>query len=219
MVKSRPHVILSAAMTLDGKIATKLGDSELSSRKDKVRVHKLRAKVDAILIGINTVKRDDPLLTIRYTKGKNPLRIVLDSNASISSKSRIIKTCSKIPTIIAVAKNVPRKNIARLQKYPIEIIISGNKHVNVKKLLEILKKKKIEKLLLEGGGNVNWEFVRQGLVDEAIVTVSPYLVGGEDAITLVEGKGFSLISKSAKLKLLKTNHFGNELVVHYATIF
>ena len=99
----------------------------------------------------------------------------------------------KIPTILAVAKKVPRKNITRLQKYPLEIITSGDKHVNVKELLKILKKKKIEKLLLEGGGSVNWDFVRQGLLDEAIVTVSPYLVGGEDAVTLVEGKGFSLI--------------------------
>src|SRR3972149_1310701 len=86
MEKSRPRVILSAAMSLDGKIATKTGDSELSSKQDKVRIHILRSKVDAILVGSNTVKRDDPLLTVRYVKGKNPLRIVLDSKATIKQK-------------------------------------------------------------------------------------------------------------------------------------
>ena len=90
MVKSRPKIILSAAMTIDGKIASKTGDSRLSSKNDKIRVHKLRSKFDAILVGYNTVKRDDPLLTVRYAKGKNPLRIILDSNASISPNSKII---------------------------------------------------------------------------------------------------------------------------------
>ena len=96
MEKSRPHVILSAAVTIDGKIATRTGDSKLSSKRDKIRVHKLRSKVDAILVGINTVLLDDPILTVRYAKGKNPVRVVLDSRGTISSKSRILKTCSKI---------------------------------------------------------------------------------------------------------------------------
>ena len=215
MVKSRPHVILSAAMTLDGKIASRSGDSKLSSRKDKIRIHKLRAKVDAILIGSNTVQRDDPLLTVRYAKGKNPLRIVLDSKAIILPKSKIIKTCNKVPTIIAVSKKASRKNIGKLEKYPLEVITSGTNHVDIKKLLRILARKKIRKILLEGGGTVNWEFVRQGLVDEAIVTIAPYLVGGKNAISLVEGKGFALIEKSTKLKLRKVLPLGNEIVLYY----
>src|SRR3989338_6543970 len=77
MEKSRPHVILSAAISIDGKIATRLGDSKLSSKKDKIRLHRLRSKVDAILVGKNTIHRDDPLLTVRYVKGKNPTRIIL----------------------------------------------------------------------------------------------------------------------------------------------
>ncbi len=131
MVKSRPYVILSAAMTVDGKIATKTGDSELSSKKDKKRVHKLRAKTDAILVGSNTVTRDDPLLSLRYAQGKNPTRVILDSKGTISSKSKIIKTCSKIPTIIAFSKMATRKNIKRLQKYPIEIFIGGDKKITI----------------------------------------------------------------------------------------
>jgi len=212
MEKSRPKVILSAAMTLDGKIATKTGDSKLSSIQDKVRIHKLRSKVDAILVGSNTIKRDDPLLTVRHTKGKNPLRIILDSKANIDQKSQIIKTCKKIPTIIAVSKKASKKNIDKLKKYPLEIIITGNKLVNIKNLLRILSKKKIKTLLVEGGGTV---FVKQGLVDEIIITITPYLIGGKNAITLVEGEGFSFIKKATKLKLKKNWRLGNEIVLHY----
>ena len=215
MEKSRPKVILSAAMSLDGKIASKTGDSKLSSKKDKVRIHKLRSKVDAILVGSNTIKKDDPLLTVRYTKGKNPLRIILDSKANIDQKSQIIRTCKTVPTIIAVSKQASKKNIARLKKYPIEIIESGNKLVNIKNLLRILSKKKIKTLLVEGGGTVNWEFVKQGLVDEIIITITPYLIGGKNAITLVDGDGFSLIQKSRKLKLKKSYRLGNEIILHY----
>ncbi len=215
MEKSRPKVILSAAMTLDGKIATKTGDSKLSSKQDKIRIHKLRSKVDAILVGSNTVKRDNPFLTVRHTKGKNPLRIILDSKANIDKKSQIIKTCKKIPTIIAVSKKASKKNIDKLKKHPLEIIITGNKLVNIKNLLRILSKKKIKTLLVEGGGTVNWEFIKQDLVDEIIITITPYIIGGKNSITLVDGEGFSIIKKATKLKLKKTCKSGNEIVLYY----
>lgn len=215
MVKSRPKVILSAAMTLDGKISTKKGDSRLSSKQDKVRIHKLRSKVDAILVGSNTVKRDDPMLTVRYTKGKNPLRVILDSKAEINLKSQIIKTCKKIPTILAVSKKASKQNISNLKKHSLEIVVVGENKINIKNLLKALSKKKIKTLLVEGGGTVNWEFIKQGLVDEMIVTVTPYLVGGQKAISLVEGEGFSKIQNSKKLKLKKIYKLGNEIVLHY----
>ena len=215
MAKSRPHVILSAAISVDGKIATKTGDSNLSSKIDKIRVHKLRSKVDAILIGQNTLRRDDPILSVRYAKGRNPIRIILDSRGKISSKSKIIKTCNKIPTILAVSKNISNKNLQRLKKYPLEIIVTGENKVNLKQLLKQLEKRKIKKLLLEGGGTVNWEFIKQGLFDEIIVTVTPFLIGGTKSISLVQGLGFSKISKSTKLKLKKIKQQKNELVLHY----
>jgi 2,5-diamino-6-(ribosylamino)-4(3H)-pyrimidinone 5'-phosphate reductase len=215
MAKSRPKVILSAAMTLDGKIATKKGDSRLSSKQDKVRIHKLRSKVDAILVGSNTVKRDDPMLTVRYTKGKNPLRVILDSKAEINLKSQIIKTCKKIPTILAVSKKASKQNISNLKKHSLEIVVVGENKINIKNLLKALSKKKIKTLLVEGGGTVNWEFIKQGLVDEMIVTITPYLVGGQKAISLVEGEGFSKIQNSKKLKLKKIYKLGNEIVLHY----
>lgn len=215
MEKSRPKVILSAAMTIDGKIATKTGDSKLSTIKDKKRIHKLRSKVDAILVGSNTIKTDDPLLTVRYAKGKNPLRIILDSKANIDQKSRIIKTCKKFPTLIVVSKNASKKNVTALKKYPLEVIETGNKLVNIKNLLRTLSKKKIRTLLVEGGGTVNWEFVKQGFVDEIIITITPYIIGGKNAVTLVDGEGFSLIQKASKLKLKNTSRLGNEVILHY----
>jgi len=216
MASYRPYVILSAATSLDGKIATKSGDSRFSSGKDKIRVYRLRAIVDAILVGKNTVKRDDPILTVHQVKGKNPIRIILDSRATINTKSRIIKTCNKIPTIIAVSKKASNKNLEKLRKFPLKIIVSGNNTVNIKKLLKTLWKLKIKKILVEGGGAVNWEFVNQNLFDEIIVTITPFLVGSKDAVSIIEGKGFSKIAKSRKLKLEKILRLENEVILCYA---
>jgi len=215
MERYRPHIILSAAVSLDGKLATRTGDSELSTKKDKIRVYKLRSKVDAILVGKNTVEIDDPLLSVHNIKKKNPIRIILDSNATISSSSRILKTCSKIPTIIAVSKRAQKKNLQRLEKFPVQVIVCGKYTVNINKLLGILKKKGIKNILVEGGGTTNWTFVKENLVDEAIITITPYLVGGITATTLVDGDGFSTVVKSIRLKLKNVTKMKNEVVLHY----
>jgi 2,5-diamino-6-(ribosylamino)-4(3H)-pyrimidinone 5'-phosphate reductase len=215
MARSRPHVTLCAAISLDGKIATKTGDSKLSSKKDLAHIHKLRSKVDAVLIGKNTMMRDNPYLTVRYTKGKNPLRVILDSSGKIKSNSKIIQTCRKIPTIIAVSENISETNIARLQRYGLEVIKCGNKRVNLKKLLSILANRKIKKLLVEGGGLTNWSFLKDHLVDEIIVTVTPHIVGGKNAISLVEGDGFKKIIDACKLKIKNIQTRENEIVLHY----
>ena len=162
-------------MSIDGKIATRTGDSNLSSMKDKIRVHELRSRVDAILVGINTVKRDNPLLNVRYTKGKNPIRIILDSQAKLSLNSKIVKTSTKIPTILVISKNASKKKIAKLKEHSLEIILSGQSKTNIRNLIKILHKKKIKKILLEGGGTINWEFLKNNFIDSAIITVEPYL--------------------------------------------
>ena len=122
MATSRPYVILSAAITLDGKIGIKNKRIKLSSKSDKIRVHKLRSEVDAIIIGKNTVKSDNPLLTVRHVKGKNPIRIILDSFGTIKSNSKIIQTCKEIPTIIAVSESISKRNLKRFEKFPLQII-------------------------------------------------------------------------------------------------
>jgi len=215
MESFRPYVIFSAAITLDGKLATRTGDSKLSSKADKNRIHKLRSKVDAILIGKNTAKLDDPILSSHNTKKKNPIRIILDSNATIRTNSKILKTCSKIPTIIAVSKKARKKDLQKLEKFSVQVIVCGNYRVNIKKLLGILKKKGIKNILVEGGGTTNWAFVKENLVDEAIITITPYLVGGMTATTLVDGDGFSTITKSIRLKLKNVTKMKNEVILHY----
>jgi len=215
MGRFRPYVIFSAAVTLDGKLATRTGDSKLSSKGDKNRVHKLRSKVDAILIGKNTAKLDDPVLSAHNTKKKNPIRIILDSNATIKNSSRILRTSSKIPTIIVVGERASKNNLQRLEKLPIQIIVCGKDRINVKKLLVTLRKQGIKKILVEGGGETNWSFVKENLTDEIIITITPYLVGGVTATTLVDGDGFSTIAKSVKLKLKSIKKIKNEIILHY----
>ena len=217
MEKSRPYVILSAAMSLDGKIGKNATKIKLSSKKDKIRVHRLRAKVDGILIGKNTLDADNPTLSVRYTRGKNPVRILLDSRGTIKSSSKIIQSCNKIPTIVATTSLISKKNLLRLEKFPLEVIKCGKTSVDILRLLKILHKKRIKKILLEGGGTINWSFLKRGLVDELIITIAPYILGGSDSVTLVEGSGFKSIFSMKKLKLRKIQKFGNEIVVYYKT--
>jgi len=218
MEKSRPYVILSAAISIDGKIATRLGDSKLSSKKDRIRLHKLRSKVDAILIGKNTIHSDDPLLTVRYAKGKNPIRIILDSQGTISINSKILQTCNKVPTIIAVSKKISKLNLQKLKKFPIEIIITGENSVNIKSLMNNLSKRKINTILVEGGGTINWQFIQNNLFDEVLITIAPFIIGGTDAITFVQGRGFDKIIKSPRLRLNTIKRLENHLVLHYTKV-
>jgi 2,5-diamino-6-(ribosylamino)-4(3H)-pyrimidinone 5'-phosphate reductase len=218
MENSRPYVILSAAISIDGKIATRTGNSKLSSTKDFVRLHKLRSKVDGIIVGKNTVMKDDPLLNVRYTKGKNPVRIILDSKGNISTKSKILQTSNKIPTIIVVSKAITKTNFQKLNKFPVEVIIVGKDSVNIKSLLKKLSKKNFKSVLVEGGGTINWEFVNQNLFDEMIITLSPFLIGGNNAISLIQGVGFDRISKSPNLRLKSTKRLKNHLVLNYLKV-
>lgn len=217
MERSRPYVILSAAMTLDGKIETKMSKLKLSSKKDTVRVHKLRAKVDAILIGKNTLEIDNPTLSVRHTVGKNPTRIILDSHGTIKSSSKILQTCDKIQTIIVTTNLISAANLSRLRKFPIQIITCGSSSVSISKLLKILHNKGIKKIIVEGGGTINWSFLKHGFVDELIITIAPYILGGSNSKTLVEGDGFKNLVSATKLKLKKIQKINNELIVFYKT--
>jgi len=218
MEKFKPYVILSAAISIDGKIATKTGDSKLSSSSDLNRLHNLRTKVDAIIIGKNTLMCDDPLLTVRYSQGKNPIRIILDSKGGISTKSKILQTSAKVPTIIAVSKKITKSNLKKLNNFPVQVIISGEKSVNIKSLLKKLSEKKIKTILVEGGGMVNWEFIKQNIFDELIITISPFVIGGNESVSFVQGNGFDKISKSPNLHLKSVKRFKNHLVLNYRKV-
>ena len=216
MVKSRPHVIVSGAMSIDGKIATRTGKSNLSSRQDLTRVHKLRATVDAILVGKNTINTDDPLLTVRLTKGKNPIRVIMDPRGKISKNSKVVKTARKIPTILVISENAPIK-VDKFLEMGIEVIRCGKNKIDLKRLLQILKKKGINRILVEGGGITNWYFFKEKLVDELMITVTPHILGGNNAISLVGGMGFDKIFSSNSLKLNGIRRMKNEVILHYTS--
>ena len=160
MENCKSMIVLSAAMTLDGKIGQRNKKVILSSKSDKIRVHKLRSKFDAILVGKNTVEQDDPLLTVRHAKGKNPIRIILDSHGTIKNTSKIIKTAKNIPTIIVTSQLVSKRNFSRLKNLPLDVIVCGKNQVDIRKLVPILCKKRIKRILLEGGGTLNLSFLR-----------------------------------------------------------
>jgi len=213
MVKSRPYVIISGAVSIDGKIASRTGKSNLSTKKDLIRVHKLRTTVDAILVGKNTVDIDDPRLTIRFSKGNNPIRIILDPRASIHPDSKVVKTARSIPTILVVSEDASAKT-EKFTQAGLEVIRCGRKKINLKRLLRILKNKGINRILVEGGGITNWNFFKERLVDELIITITPHILGGDTAISLVGGMGFDNIS-SYSLKLKKLKKVNDEVILYY----
>lgn len=212
------YVILNAAMSIDGKISTRGNDSSFSSRKDWIRVHKLRSSVDGIVVGISTVLEDNPMLSVRhYSKGtKDPVRIIVDSNARIPLNSRIIRSSKNIQTIVATTPNASTRKIKELKKAGVQVLVSGKRKVNIKNLFQQLENLGLKRILVEGGGEINWSVLKIGLANELIVTISPVVVGGRDAKTLVEGEGIANIANGIKMRLSNTLiHYNKEIVLFY----
>jgi len=212
------YVILNAAMSLDGKISTRGNDSSFSSRKDWKRVHKLRSSVDGIVVGISTVLKDNPMLSVRrYSSGtEDPVRIIIDSRAKIPLNSRIVKSSKKIQTIVGTTHNAPARKISLLRKAGVHVLFSGKRKVNIKNLFQQLENLGLKRILVEGGGEINWSVLKIGLANELVITISPVIVGGRDAKTLVEGEGITNVTNGIKLKLSKTLiNNKNEIVLFY----
>ena len=212
------QVLINAAMTIDGKIATNLGDSTISSKQDLRRLHRLRCSVDAIIIGISTVIIDNPRLTVRLVKrhGTTPVRIIVDSIGRIPLDSKILKSASKINTIVAVTKRASDERVDKIKSAGAIVIVAGTKTVDLKELFFILKKMGFNKILVEGGGELNWSILQLGIVNELMVTVAPRIVGGRTATTLVEGDGYERISNGIKMELIKVSRQNNgEVVLYY----
>jgi 2,5-diamino-6-(ribosylamino)-4(3H)-pyrimidinone 5'-phosphate reductase len=205
-------------MTIDGKIATNIGDSTISSKQDLRRLHRLRSSVDAIIIGISTVIVDNPRLTVRLVKrhGTTPVRIIVDSIGRIPLDSKILKSASKINTIVAVTKRASDERIDKIKNAGAIVIVAGTKTVDLKELFFILKKMGFNKILVEGGGELNWSILQLRIVNELMVTVAPRIVGGRTATTLVEGDGYERISDGIKMELIKVSRQNNgEVVLYY----
>jgi 2,5-diamino-6-(ribosylamino)-4(3H)-pyrimidinone 5'-phosphate reductase len=205
-------------MTIDGKIATNIGDSTISSKQDLRRLHRLRSSVDAIIIGISTVIVDNPRLTVRLVKrhGTTPVRIIVDSIGRIPLDSKILKSASKINTIVAVTRRASDERIDKIKNAGAIVIVAGTKTVDLKELFFILKKMGFNKILVEGGGELNWSILQLRIVNELMVTVAPIIIGGRTATTLVEGDGYERISDGIKMELIKVSRQNNgEVVLYY----
>lgn len=229
-------IILNAATSIDGKIATVNGDTKISSILDLKRVHRLRRKSDVIVVGISTVINDDPLLTIRHgmnKKGtKNPIRIIIDSKARIPLQSKIVKTANQIETRLVVTSKAPSKNLKKLEEKGLKIIMleKGREEkedgvedkaekVDLKKLFNQLEEEGVSYVLVEGGGEINWSIIKNNLFNEIIITISPMIIGGKNAISLVGGEGYKTINESVKVKLSRIQKKGNgEIILHYKNI-
>jgi 2,5-diamino-6-(ribosylamino)-4(3H)-pyrimidinone 5'-phosphate reductase len=213
----KPYIILNAAMTIDGKIASKTGDPELSDEDDWKDVHKLRTQVDAIMVGKQTIIKDNPKLHIKYYEHKGYYRVVLDSNLTIPLDSNVIIYKQDVyPTIICTIENIPLEKIKKYESKNIKIIKSGKgKRVDLLKLMPLLFKQGIKSILLEGGGNLNWSFIKNDLIDEIRLTIAPWIVGGKEAISLVEGEGFSKMIESPRFKLSNIINRNNYVILNY----
>ena len=213
----KPYVILSAAMTLDGKIATRTGSSEISGEEDLRRVHELRCDMDAIMVGIGTVLSDDPRLTVHKipaSKSDNPVRVVVDSKARTPLDSRILNDDAR--TIVAVSDLADSNKYEALsKKADVLLTHSDDGEVNLSQLLDYLSNEGIDTLMLEGGATLNFSMFKYGLVDEVRICVAPMIVGGKFAKTLVDGEGFDFMHDAVQLDFEDFYFIGQELILTY----
>ncbi|MEM2874973.1 MAG: 2,5-diamino-6-(ribosylamino)-4(3H)-pyrimidinone 5'-phosphate reductase [Candidatus Hadarchaeales archaeon] len=212
----RPYVILNSAMSVDGKIATMTGDSALSCEEDLRRLHCLRASVDAVMVGAGTIISDNPSLTVRMVRGRNPIRVVVDGRCRIPLKSRVLNRSAR--TVVAVSGKAPKKKVNALRKMGVDVIVMGKREVDLSRLLSELHSRGVRKMLLEGGSMLNWEMLSRGLVDELRIAVAPVVLGGKDAKPLVGGKGFERVSEGLRLEFLGSSRVGENLLLRYRVL-
>ncbi len=211
----RPFVTLKTAMSLDGKIATSIGQSKwITCDESRKKVHELRDVHDAILVGIGTVLADNPSLTTRLeTGGKNPVRVIVDSNARTPLISKVV-TDNQALTIIAVTKNAPAEKVDALKKLGVEIIVAGDgTKVDLSTLMNELAKREIISIFVEGGGTLNFSMLRESLVDKVYAFIAPKLIGGQEALTAVEGEGFQQLNEAVTLKNIHTEMIGSDILI------
>jgi len=209
-----PYVTLKTAMTLDGKICTKTGESRwISSPESRAWVHRMRARVDAVAVGAHTALRDNPRLT-SHGQGRNPLRIIIDSRLTMRPAARVFN--GEAPAILATVRKAPAGKLALFEHKDVKIIACSAERsggVNLKELLKTLGKMFIAHLLVEGGGSLNASFVENRLMDEMYVFVAPKIFGGEKARTPVEGTGVSSPREAWNLRWDHCRRIGPDFLI------
>ncbi|MCW4032310.1 MAG: 2,5-diamino-6-(ribosylamino)-4(3H)-pyrimidinone 5'-phosphate reductase [Candidatus Bathyarchaeota archaeon] len=216
----RPYVIIGGNMSIDGKIAPKDGGgsslSQFMNNELVSRLHKLRSEVDAIVIGVNTIITNNPLLTVRAVKGKNPSRIVFDSEARTPLNSNIFSSEAK--TIVFTSQKASPDRIESIKKLGADVLICGDSKVDIKSALGKIHEMGLKRILVEGGGKIRWSFFKIGAVDEIFLYLSPIVIGGSDTPTFADGLGFESFEDGTRFKLKEFEKIDDVLFLRYLAI-
>lgn len=216
MTEKRPFVTVKYAMSLDGKIATRTGDSRgLTGAEWQRELHVLRSRVDAILVGVNTVLADDPLLTARVADDNvlQPLRVVLDSLLRTPLTSRLLAPATPGKTLIATSERASVEQADALRRLGAEIITLGAARVDIAALMAELAHRQITSVLVEGGGEVIASFLAAGVVDKVVAVIAPLLIGGTSAPTPVGGHGIGWLAEAPRLRDVVVRRVGTDTVI------
>jgi len=215
IVRHEPFIILKVAATLDGKLATRNGESQwITGETSRRFVHRLRDQVDGVVVGIGTVMKDDPMLTTRIRGGRDPYRIVFDSRLRIPENAKVVDL-SPSKTIVATTEMASRDKIERLQKKGVQILISDSKlgKVDLKSSLLKLGEMGMISLLVEGGSQINGSFLDQGLIDKIFLFLSPKLIGDPLAPGIFSGAGIASLKEATSIKDLKVRRVGEDILL------
>lgn len=212
----KPFVVLKAAMTLDGKIATATGQSKwITNETSRAYGYKLRDIYDGIMVGINTVIEDNPMLTARVDGGKNPIRIVVDSSLRIDINANVVQDKSA-KTIVATTDKADKDKILKLQAQDVDVIVvdkDKNDKVDIEKLLDILGQQNICSILVEGGATLSGSFVAKKLVDKVYFFIAPKIIGGKEAKTPVAGTGILNLQEALALKDIQIEKLEEDILI------
>ncbi|MCC8169264.1 MAG: bifunctional diaminohydroxyphosphoribosylaminopyrimidine deaminase/5-amino-6-(5-phosphoribosylamino)uracil reductase RibD, partial [Oscillospiraceae bacterium] len=211
-----PYVIMKTAVTADGKIAAATGDAKwITNELSRADTHETRKRVSAILVGVNTVISDDPMLNCRTENPSDPIRIVCDSSLRIPLDARVLKTAREIPTYIATVSE-DKKKIAAIEKTGAHIIKASakNNRVDLADLMNRLGSMSVDSVLIEGGGEINASALRVGIVNKVQVYIAPKIIGG-DGKNAVAPIGVTLADEAVKLKNPRITRFGDDVLIEY----
>lgn len=209
-----PFVTLKFAMTLDGKIATRTGDSKwISCDKSRRIVHGVRSRVDAVMVGVGTLLADDPELSARQGRVSYPTRVVVDSKALAPADAKMFSLPGE--TIIATTQSAPEDRIVKLKQAGARILIIEEDagRVSLPSLMRALGETGVTSILLEGGGRIAASALSSGVVDKVIVFIAPKIIGGAEARTPVEGLGVAMMAEAFALERLKVRNIGCDIMI------
>jgi diaminohydroxyphosphoribosylaminopyrimidine deaminase/5-amino-6-(5-phosphoribosylamino)uracil reductase len=213
----RPFVIAKAALTLDGWTATSAGHSKwITSEASRQFVHKLRDRADAVMVGVETVLADDPALNTRLAKGrgKNPVRIILDTNLRTPREARVVSHADASMTWIAIGEDVPARRLEGRTAQRVSFLRcpKKEKRIDLQALMDRLGRESITSLLLEGGSTVMGAMLRERLIDKFYIFKAPKLLGGGDGVPMASGPGVKSMNESILIRDLKVRRFGEDVL-------